>query len=161
MTKKTCHSAILLQGACLAMHSAVLLLDSTAFTHRPKFLMSCSLQMTKQGENSNAGFFTKYGTPWWTTVAWGLYISMFIMLMFIIMYILSWEDPLEDGMATHSSILAWIIPWTEEPGRLQPMWSQRVGYDWATKHSTAYIKLVYFMHKIAWNRETLILVSIS
>ena len=33
--------------------------------------------------------------------------------------ILGWEDPLEEGMATHSSILAWRIPWTEEPGRLQ------------------------------------------
>ena len=50
---KTCHSAILFQGPCLAMHSAVLLLDSTALTPRPKFPMSCSLQMTKQGENSN------------------------------------------------------------------------------------------------------------
>ena len=38
---------------------------------------------------------------------------------------LSWEDPLEDKMATHSSILAWKIPWTEEPGRLQSMGSQR------------------------------------
>ena len=37
---------------------------------------------------------------------------------------LGWEDPLEKGMATHSSILAWRIPWTEEPGRLQPMGSQ-------------------------------------
>ena len=36
------------------------------------------------------------------------------------------EDPLEKGMATHSSILAWTIPWTEEPGRLQSMGSQRV-----------------------------------
>ena len=34
------------------------------------------------------------------------------------------EDPLEDGMATHSSILAWKFPWTEEPGGLQAMWSQ-------------------------------------
>ena len=41
------------------------------------------------------------------------------------------EDRLEEGMATHSSILAWRIPWTEEPGRLQPMGSKRVGYDWA------------------------------
>ena len=39
------------------------------------------------------------------------------------------EDPLEKGMATHSSILAWKISWTEEPGRLQPMGSHRVGYD--------------------------------
>ena len=42
---------------------------------------------------------------------------------------LSWEDPLEKEMATHSSILAWKIPWTEEPGRLQSMGSQRVGHD--------------------------------
>ena len=39
------------------------------------------------------------------------------------------EDPLEEGMATHSSILAWEIPWTEEPGGLQSMGSQRVGQD--------------------------------
>ena len=39
------------------------------------------------------------------------------------------EDPLENEMATHSSILAWKIPWTEEPGRLQSMVSQRVGHD--------------------------------
>ena len=37
---------------------------------------------------------------------------------------LDWEDPLEDGMATHSSILAWRIPWTEEPGGLQSIASQ-------------------------------------
>ena len=42
---------------------------------------------------------------------------------------LGWEDPLEKEMATHSSILAWRIPWTEEPGRLQSMESQRVGHD--------------------------------
>ena len=42
---------------------------------------------------------------------------------------LDWEDPLEKEMATHSSILAWRIPWTEEPGRQQSMGSQRVGYD--------------------------------
>ena len=42
---------------------------------------------------------------------------------------LGWEDPLEKGMATHSSILAWGIPWTEEPGGLQSMWLQRAGHD--------------------------------
>ena len=40
------------------------------------------------------------------------------------------KDPLEKGMATHSSILPWRIPWTEEPGRLQSMGSQRVGHDY-------------------------------
>ena len=42
---------------------------------------------------------------------------------------LGWEDPLEKGTIPHSSILAWRIPWTEEPGRLQPMGSQRVGHN--------------------------------
>jgi len=40
-----------------------------------------------------------------------------------------WEDPLEKGTATHSSILAWRIPWTEEPGGLPSMGSQRVGHN--------------------------------
>ena len=42
---------------------------------------------------------------------------------------LDWEDPLEKEMATHSSILAWKIPWTEEPGGLQSMGLQRVRHD--------------------------------
>ena len=42
---------------------------------------------------------------------------------------LGWADPLEKGMATHSSILAWRISWTEKPGRLQSIGSQRVGHD--------------------------------
>ena len=44
------------------------------------------------------------------------------------------EDPLEDEMAIHFSILAWKIPWTEEPGGLQSKGSQRVEYNWATKY---------------------------
>ena len=42
---------------------------------------------------------------------------------------LGWEDLLEKEMKTHSSMLAWIIPWTEEPGKLQSMGSQRVGHN--------------------------------
>ena len=42
---------------------------------------------------------------------------------------LGWEDPLEEGTATHSNTLAWRIAWTEEPGDLQSMGSQRVGHD--------------------------------
>ena len=41
------------------------------------------------------------------------------------------EDPLEEDMATHSSIIPWRIPWTEEPGGLQPMGSQRIRHDWS------------------------------
>ena len=45
---------------------------------------------------------------------------------------LDWEDPLEKETAVHSNILAWRIPWTEEPGGLQSMRSRRVGHHWAT-----------------------------
>ena len=48
------------------------------------------------------------------------------------------EDPLEKEMATHSSILAWKIPWTEEPGGLQSIGSQRVRHNWATKILTTH-----------------------
>ena len=44
-------------------------------------------------------------------------------------YLLGWEDLLEEGIATHTSILAWRIPWTEEPGGLQSIGSQRVRHD--------------------------------
>ena len=46
---------------------------------------------------------------------------------------LCWEDPLEEAVVTHSSILAWRIPWTEVPGVLQSMGSQRVGHDLVTE----------------------------
>ena len=46
------------------------------------------------------------------------------------------EDPLEKGMTAHSGILAWRIPWTEEPGGLQSVGSQRVGHDWVTNTHT-------------------------
>ena len=60
---------------------------------------------------------------------------------------LSREDPLEKGMATHSSILAWRIPWTEEPGGLQSMGSQRVRQHWVTNT----IPLYYILCNILQN----------
>ena len=57
---------------------------------------------------------------------------------------LGWEDPLEKEMATHSSILAWRIPWMEEPGRLQSMGSQRVGHYWATSLSLFTFMLLWY-----------------
>ena len=45
------------------------------------------------------------------------------------------EDPLGEEMATHSSIFAWKIPWTVEPGGLQSMELQRIGHDWVTEHA--------------------------
>ena len=55
----------------------------------------------------------------------------------ILVHSLAWEDPLEKGIATHSCILAWRIPWTEEPGGLQFMGSERIGHDWATSTFTS------------------------
>ena len=55
--------------------------------------------------------------------------------------ILGWEDPMEKWMATLSSILAWRIPWTEEPGGLQSTGSQRVRHDWAT-NTLYYVKML-------------------
>ena len=49
------------------------------------------------------------------------------------------EDPLEKGMATHSSILAWRIPWRENPGGLQSVESQRLGHDWATNATLTFL----------------------
>ena len=51
---------------------------------------------------------------------------------------LGWEDSLEKEMATDSSILAWGIPWTEEPGQLQPMGGKRIWNNWATKQPTPF-----------------------
>ena len=57
---------------------------------------------------------------------------------------LSQEDPLEKGMATHFSILAWEIPWTEEPSGVQSMESQRVGHDWVTNMFTLSVLANFF-----------------
>ena len=55
---------------------------------------------------------------------------------------LGWEDPLKEEMATHSNILAWRIPWTKEPGRLQPMGSQRIRQDWRDLACVGFNKIV-------------------
>ena len=60
---------------------------------------------------------------------------------------LCWEDPLEKNMVTHSSLHAWRIPWTEEPGGLQSMESQRVGHDSATN---IYMLQHYYLSLIVW-----------
>ena len=64
------------------------------------------------------------------------------------------EDLLEKEMATHSSILVWKIPWTEDPGRLQSMGSQRVGHDWAMSLSLSYPKTENFIYLFFFLRGT-------
>ena len=58
------------------------------------------------------------------------------------------EDSLEERMATHSSILAWRIPWTEEPGNLQSMGLQRVRHNWMTNTFTSFCFILYSYYKI-------------
>ena len=69
---------------------------------------------------------------------------------------LDWEDPLEKEMATHFSTLAWKIPQTEEPGRLQSMGSQRVGHDWATSLS---LFMAVLLHRHYWLNHQLLVIS--
>ena len=64
------------------------------------------------------------------------------------------EAPLEKEMATHSSTLAWKIPWTEESDRLQPMGSQKVGHDWAT--SLSFFLFLSFCLSINWKGASLV-----
>ena len=57
---------------------------------------------------------------------------------------MDWEDPLKKGMAIHSRILSWRMPWTKEPSRLQSMGLQRVGYNWVTNTFTFRIAPLFY-----------------
>ena len=70
-------------------------------------------------------------------------------------HFLGWEDPLKKGMATHSSILAWRIPWTEEPGGLQSMGLQRVGNDLVTNTHTVTIVNNTVLYTCKWLKQIL------
>ena len=65
---------------------------------------------------------------------------------------LGWEDPMENGMASHSSILAWRIPWTEEPGRLYSPCGHRVGHDWGTSAFSRVLlrPLSFILYLLGW-----------
>ena len=72
---------------------------------------------------------------------------------------LGWEDPLEKEMAIHSSTIAWKISWTEEPGRLQSMGSQRVGHDWVTSHSHSECHIIGIMWYVAFSYHLALCIS--
>ena len=74
------------------------------------------------------------GLPWWLSSKESA--CQFLPVQEMRVRSLDWLDPLEEEMATHSSILAWKIPWTENPGGLQSMGSHRVEHDWAHTRST-------------------------
>ena len=59
-----------------------------------------------------------------------------------------WQDPLKYELATHSNVLAWKIPWREQPGGLQSMGSQRVRHDWAAMHTYMHLKELWAISEI-------------
>ena len=63
------------------------------------------------------------------------------------------KDPLEEGMATHSIILAWRIPWTEESGRLWSMGSQRVGHDWVVNKTATLVLLTWENQSLVYRKK--------
>ena len=80
------------------------------------YIRMSSINVTLTYLTSLVGQTVKHLSTLWETQVWSL----------------GWENPLEKEMAIHSSTIAWKIPWTEEPGRLQSLGLQRVGHDWAT-----------------------------
>ena len=96
-------------------------------------------------------------TIWWLTIfkdyIWASLVAQMVKTLptmwEIPVQILSQEDPREKRMATHSNILAWRIPWTEEPGGLQSMGLQRIRHDWATyTHTHTHSHSIYSYYKI-------------
>ena len=69
---------------------------------------------------------------------------------------LGWEEPLEKEMATHSSILAWRMPWMEEPGGLQSTGLQGVGHDWVPSRSLSLLTCIYQAYFLVQKAEDLI-----
>ena len=105
---------------------------------RPLALGARSLSHWITMEIPSVGFLSykqHKGLPWW--LRW---CGTCLPMQETQIQSLGQEDPLEEEMATHSRLLAWRIPWTEEPGGLQPIGSQRVGHNWATNTHTYNIK---------------------
>ena len=76
---------------------------------------------------------------------------------------LGWEDPLEEGTATHFSILAWRIPWTQEPNGWQFIGSQRIGQNWACTHALrvgcAHKSISFLGNQFSWRNDILLVLN--
>ena len=155
-----CFTALLLHDATSATTKLVLLQNlpiSAALGeigHSESEFPRASFRRSRHSTNSDMwsdvskqGF--SCGRDFYLVLLWFLVTTRVSLMSQIVKYLpamwetwvrsLSQEDPLKEGMATHFSILAWRIPLTQEPGRLQLMGSQRVRHDWATKRSTAQV----------------------
>ena len=118
-------------------HSFLILLSANGQTSRllpcPSYCKQYCDEHCGTRVSFSSGFLHVYAQQWDCWVVWQFCLQFFK------------EPPPEKAMATHSSTLAWQIPWMEEPGRLQSMGSLRVGYDWATS-----LSLFTFLH---WRRK--------
>ena len=94
---------------------------------------------------------TSSNNIWAFLVAW--MVKNLPAILEVQVWCLGREEPLEKGIATHSTPLAWRIPWTEEPGGLQPMGLQRVRHDWATNTHKQYFAIrTWTILRRAWGR---------
>ena len=89
--------------------------------------LTCLLRNLYAGQEATVR--TGHGPTDWFQIEKGVHLRVLLTMQETWVRFLGQEDSLEKEMATHSSTLAWKIPWTEEPGRLQSMGSQRVGHD--------------------------------
>ena len=93
-----------------------------------------------QEHECNCVFMVNWKHCWWKASLLAQMVKRLPAMQETWLWSLGLEDPLEKEMATHSSTLAWKIPWTKEPGRLQFMGSQRVGHDWVASHTHGWWK---------------------
>ena len=106
-----------------------------------KVVLKLNIQKTKIMASGPIISWQIDGKQWkqWETLFWGARVAQMVKHLSIMwetrVWSLGWEDPLEKEMTIHSSILAWKIPWTEEPSGLLFIGSQRIGRDWAANTS--------------------------
>ena len=139
-------------GRCVLYHYHHLGSPSVIHTHKHIFILFNTLASYRLSQNIGSSSLCYTVGPCWLPCAIPLLASLVAQMVKNLPAVwetwvqsLGWEDLLEKGMETHSSILAWRIPWTEEPGRLLSMGLQRVGHDWA--NNMYYIPLLWKSNK--------------
>ena len=111
---------------------------------RPGSLVVPGCALGTAGQEKHGGLSQSFDLALPVISLTSLYTCLFILVIYMgRLGSLGQEDPLEEGMAIHSNILAWRIPWTEEPGGLQSIGSQRVRHDWATNTFTLVCSYIF------------------
>ena len=111
-----------------AMGPDAIILAFLIFSLKPALSLSSFTLIKRLFSSSSLSAIRMVSSAYWASLVAQLVKNLHAMQETCVRF-LGWEDPLEKEMATHSSILAWRIPWTGKPGRLQSTGSQRVGHD--------------------------------